>query len=190
MKTDSVFKRAFNDGLDLISSLRDGEPLPSENELGARLDCQPHHGSQDPLYARGTRGRRRQRASAFRSSCGHSAAAVSGSRDGPDVRTGREAFHGVDAAGQHPPGNKHQRAGTGAAVRRGDDRHPGVPQPLSAFRSDREAAERRLGVQRLYAQLCARAVRDSRDVRATVGDGLRDIAGGLAALAAAASVAR
>jgi DNA-binding GntR family transcriptional regulator len=37
MKTDAVFKRAFNDGLDLISSLRDGEALPSENELGARL---------------------------------------------------------------------------------------------------------------------------------------------------------
>lgn len=37
MKTDAVFKRAFNDGLDLISGLRDGEALPSENELGARL---------------------------------------------------------------------------------------------------------------------------------------------------------
>ena len=37
MKTDAVFKRAFNDALDLISKLGAGEPLPSENALSARL---------------------------------------------------------------------------------------------------------------------------------------------------------
>ena len=37
MKSDAVFKRAFNDAVDLISSLAAGEALPSENELGARL---------------------------------------------------------------------------------------------------------------------------------------------------------
>jgi DNA-binding GntR family transcriptional regulator len=37
MKTDSVFKRAYNDTLDLVSSLADGELLPSENALSARL---------------------------------------------------------------------------------------------------------------------------------------------------------
>src|SRR5215831_4783110 len=37
MKTDAVFKRAFNDALDLISKLGAGEPLPSENNLSARL---------------------------------------------------------------------------------------------------------------------------------------------------------
>lgn len=37
MKTDTVFKRAFNDALDLISTLNDGDPLPSENTLSARL---------------------------------------------------------------------------------------------------------------------------------------------------------
>jgi len=37
MKTDAVFKRAFNDALDLISKLEDGELLPSENTLSARL---------------------------------------------------------------------------------------------------------------------------------------------------------
>jgi DNA-binding GntR family transcriptional regulator len=37
MKTDAVFKRAFNDALDLISKLGDGEPLSSENALSARL---------------------------------------------------------------------------------------------------------------------------------------------------------
>jgi DNA-binding GntR family transcriptional regulator len=37
VKTDTVFKRAFNDALDLISKLIDGDPLPSENTLSARL---------------------------------------------------------------------------------------------------------------------------------------------------------
>ncbi len=37
MKTDTVFKRAFNDALDLIASAADGEALPSENALSARL---------------------------------------------------------------------------------------------------------------------------------------------------------
>ena len=37
MKTDAVFKRAFNDAVDLISKLEDGEPLPSENALHAML---------------------------------------------------------------------------------------------------------------------------------------------------------
>lgn len=37
MKTDTVFKRAFNDALDYVGRLGDGAPLPSENELSARL---------------------------------------------------------------------------------------------------------------------------------------------------------
>ena len=37
MKTDTVFKRAFNDVLDLLGNLKDGEPLPSENSLSAQL---------------------------------------------------------------------------------------------------------------------------------------------------------
>jgi DNA-binding GntR family transcriptional regulator len=37
MKTDTLFKRAFNEALDLISKLGDGEPLPSENALSAQL---------------------------------------------------------------------------------------------------------------------------------------------------------
>jgi DNA-binding GntR family transcriptional regulator len=37
MKTDTVFKRAFNDALGLIARLPDGAPLPSENRLGAEL---------------------------------------------------------------------------------------------------------------------------------------------------------
>jgi DNA-binding GntR family transcriptional regulator len=37
MKTDTVFKRAFNDALDLASGLAEGEPLPSENVLSSNL---------------------------------------------------------------------------------------------------------------------------------------------------------
>ncbi len=37
MKTDTVFKRAFNDALDLISTLAVGEHLPSESALSGRL---------------------------------------------------------------------------------------------------------------------------------------------------------
>lgn len=37
MKTDAVYKRAFNDVLDLVAELGDGTVLPSENGLSARL---------------------------------------------------------------------------------------------------------------------------------------------------------
>jgi DNA-binding GntR family transcriptional regulator len=37
MRTDAVYKRAFNDALDLIPALKDGEPLPSDTALSARL---------------------------------------------------------------------------------------------------------------------------------------------------------
>ena len=37
MKTDAVFKRAFNHALDLVSELGEGRALPSENALSARL---------------------------------------------------------------------------------------------------------------------------------------------------------
>lgn len=37
MKTDTVFKRAFNDALDLTARLRDGDPLPPETSLSLSL---------------------------------------------------------------------------------------------------------------------------------------------------------
>jgi DNA-binding GntR family transcriptional regulator len=37
MKSDVVFKRAYNDSIDLIAELGAGAALPSENTLGARL---------------------------------------------------------------------------------------------------------------------------------------------------------
>ena len=47
-----------------------------------------------------------------------------------------------------------------------DHRHPRVSEPLSALRPDREASERRLGVQGLHPGLRTRTLRDPRDVRA------------------------
>jgi DNA-binding GntR family transcriptional regulator len=37
MKTDTVFKRAFNDALDLVAKLPDGRQMPSENVLSRQL---------------------------------------------------------------------------------------------------------------------------------------------------------
>jgi DNA-binding GntR family transcriptional regulator len=37
MKTNTLFKRAFNDALDLVSGLVDVQPLPSEHSLSAEL---------------------------------------------------------------------------------------------------------------------------------------------------------
>jgi len=37
MKTDTLFKRAFNDAVDLVSKLGDGKPIPSENALSTQL---------------------------------------------------------------------------------------------------------------------------------------------------------
>jgi DNA-binding GntR family transcriptional regulator len=37
MKTDTVFKKAFNDALDVVSKVHPGDHLPSENILAARL---------------------------------------------------------------------------------------------------------------------------------------------------------
>ena len=37
MKTDAVYKRAFNDALDLIAGLKSGDQLPPENTLSAQL---------------------------------------------------------------------------------------------------------------------------------------------------------
>jgi DNA-binding GntR family transcriptional regulator len=37
MKTDTVFKRAFNEALDLAAKLKQGQELPSENALSERL---------------------------------------------------------------------------------------------------------------------------------------------------------
>jgi len=38
MKSDTVFKRAFNDALDLLSGLGEGQALPSENALSFQLE--------------------------------------------------------------------------------------------------------------------------------------------------------
>jgi DNA-binding GntR family transcriptional regulator len=38
MKTDTIFKRAFNDALDLLAEIESGKELPTENELATRLE--------------------------------------------------------------------------------------------------------------------------------------------------------
>lgn len=38
MKPDTIFKRAFNDALDLVAQLQRGDAVPSETVLGARLE--------------------------------------------------------------------------------------------------------------------------------------------------------
>src|SRR4030095_15125658 len=98
MKTDAVYKRAFNEVLDLVVDLGDGAPLPSENGLSAQL--------------------------------GVSRTTVRKTLSGLDAGPGREALHGVDAAGRCRAWNQHQRTGSRPAVRRGDHRHSRVPQPL------------------------------------------------------------
>src|SRR5579883_756335 len=37
MKAETVYKRAFNDALEIIAKLGEGQALPSENALSARL---------------------------------------------------------------------------------------------------------------------------------------------------------
>ena len=167
MKTDTVFKRAFNDALDLDRRRSEvGEPLPSENTLGAQLARQPHDGAQGPRRARPARG------------------VVAGSgRERCASRTGRrcERFPEAETVPMSAqvekrfmewmlrdnarPGHRDQRTRAGAPVRRRDHRHPRVPQPLPALRPDREAAQRRLGVQGLHDRpsrsSCSRSARCS-----------------------------
>ena len=104
MKTDTVFKRAFNDALDLVSGLADGEPLPSENTLSARLGVS-RTTVRKVIFALGERGvvtgsgRERMVRSTERGN-----AALSRRGDGLDVRAGGEALHGMDARDNARPG--------------------------------------------------------------------------------------
>src|SRR5579883_517027 len=91
MKTDTVFKRAFNDALSLVAKLEDGEPLPSENTLSAGLGVS-RTTVRKIIAALAAQG------------------AISGGGDGLDFRTGRKPFHGMDAARQRPPRHHDQRA--------------------------------------------------------------------------------
>jgi DNA-binding GntR family transcriptional regulator len=38
MKTDTIYKKAYNDALDLLARVGVGQPLPTENELAAQLE--------------------------------------------------------------------------------------------------------------------------------------------------------
>ena len=56
----------------------------------------------------------------------------------------------MDAQGQRSPGDSHPRTRARPRVRRGDQRHSRVSQPVPALRAHRKAAERGLGVQGLH----------------------------------------
>ncbi len=155
MKTDTVFKRAFNDALDLIATLSKGDRLPSENSLSARLGVS-RTTVRKILSALAERG---VVTTAARERFVQST--PDGVRRFPEAETVpmsaqvEKRFMEWMLQGQCAAGNRDQRAGARAAVRRRDHRHPRVPQPLSALRADREAAECRVGVQGLHTRLRA-----------------------------------
>ena len=107
MKTDTVFKRAFNDALDLLSELGDGEPLPSENALSAQLGVSRTTVRKvlatlaSARHCRAERGRSASFGRAARQPQRFPEAETVS-----DVRAGREALHGVDAARRHAPGTR------------------------------------------------------------------------------------
>ena len=100
MKTDTVFKRAFNDALKLVASLELGQALPSESALSARLGVS-RTTVRKVLAALERRAYRKRRGAAPRAELGRGGTAVSQGRDGADSRASAGPLHGVDAAGQH-----------------------------------------------------------------------------------------
>ena len=106
MKTDTVFKRAFNDALDLSRARRSASRLPSENALSARLGVS-RTTVRKVLAALSDRGLvdRHGRLSA---SCARRAQAMQRFPEAETVPTagpGREALHGMDAARQCAAGD-------------------------------------------------------------------------------------
>ena len=51
MKTDSVFKRAFNDARDIVVGIGSGGALPSENELSEQLGVSSDDGAEGTVSA-------------------------------------------------------------------------------------------------------------------------------------------
>ena len=49
MKTDTVFKRAFNDALDLLSKFEGTDPFPSENAVELAARGQPDDRAKGPI---------------------------------------------------------------------------------------------------------------------------------------------
>ena len=168
MKTDTVFKRSFNDALDLVSRLALGEALPSESAMSARLGVSRTTVRKvlTALEAQGIisgSGRNRVLRSLPAVQRFPMAETV------PTAAQVQDRFMEWMLRGNTPPWHADQRARPRAEVRRCHHEHPRVPQPLPAVRPDREAAERRVDSERVHAGLRARALRDSRDVRVAVG---------------------
>ena len=99
---------------------------------------QPHHGTQGAGRAHHARHRGRARRRQDSRPPGRQGRSLQ--RTGNDIaqRACRAAVHGVDAARRHQARHTHQRVGACPTVRRGDQWHPGISDPLQPFRTYRE----------------------------------------------------
>ena len=110
MKTDRVFKRAFNETLDLVSKLEDGGWIPSESTLSAQLNVSRTTVRKilAALSAHGVvTGSAPRRIVA---TAGAEKSSFSGGGNYPYGGASGEALHGMDAQGQCMPWHSHQRA--------------------------------------------------------------------------------
>ena len=179
MKTDAVFKRAYNDTVDLLARLKDRDPLPAESSLSARLGVSRTTVRKvlAALAERGIvqgegRGRIVRRPDRKLRRFPHAETVSTAAQ----VESRFMEWMLKDNARPGMPINEldlARRFGVATTV------HPRVSKSVSALRADREAAQRGVGVSRLHARLRPRAVRDPRDVRAPLSAGLRLAAGGL-----------
>ncbi len=147
MKTDTVYKRAFNQALELVSQLSHGDALPSENALSARLGVSRTTVRKvlSTLVEHGV---------------------VSGNARRRVVRSGRKSvkvkrFPEAETVPMSAQVEKRfmewmlrDNARPGTAIHElemarqfgvATARHPRVPEPVSALRTDREAARTRAG---------------------------------------------
>ena len=191
MKSDRVYKRAFNEALDILSTLRAGRSAAVGECAGQTAPGQPDHGAQGFVGTRGQSDRRCDRmANAGLVTTDFAAFAVSPRPKPCRCRTQVEKqFMEWMLRDNASPGTIIQRTRTGAAVRRRHHRHPRVPFPLQPFRPDRETPEWRLAFQGLHHRFRARTFRDPRDVRTALGQDFRQPARTLAAVVAARSAA-
>ena len=154
MKTDTVYKRAFNQMLELVSAVPAGSAIPSENDLSSRMAVsrttvrkvlrQLEQRRIVDAY-RQTEGRARKRVRVAGERCvkGRRAADPHEYRIAPAAAVGAAPRHDVLGA---PRGGRHRigAVGTGEPV----GRRPSValpprrPQPDSPSRADRHIAPR------------------------------------------------
>ena len=138
MKTDTVFKKAFNDALDLVSKLKHYEPLPSENVLGAHLGVSRttvrkvlSKFSEAGLIA-GSGAQRTVRLTPPQMQRFPDAETI------PTANQVERLFHGMDATRQYEPRRADKRTRSCAAIRGSDHQHSGVLKSFPSLRTHRE----------------------------------------------------